>query len=125
MTESSIRDQLRATIFSSTNAEYKRIPYVYKGAQLELKQPNLEQVNQLWQIEGTTARAIYMLIALAYVPGTDIRVFEDTDQDNLIQMPYGAEMVRLTEIMTEFITGNSKESEKNLEATPSSIPSTH
>lgn len=116
----SVRDQLRAKVFSSENTVFKRKALTYKGAELEIKQPSLEEVTGMFDQPDSTSRAIYLLIHLAYIPGTDERVFEDTDFDTLKAMPYGPEMTDIQDMISEFFRGNAKEAEKNSEATPTS-----
>lgn len=118
------RDALRAKLFSSENARFKRVPLHFKGVDLEVQQPNLEQVAELWAQTSGNARAIFALVMLAYIPGTDTKVFEAEDFDVISAMPYGPEMTRVHEILGGFITGDLKEAEKNSEATPTSSTST-
>jgi len=118
------RDALRASIFSSENSRYKRTPLNFKGTDLEIKQPTLTQVAEMWTKETSTERALYLLINLAYIPGTDILVFEEGDIADIIAMPYGPEFTRINEILADFLNGNAKEAEKNSEATPTSTTST-
>lgn len=120
----STRDALRAKVFSSENTRFKREKLNFKGSELELQQPNLEQVAELWAQPNGTTRAIFALVKLGFIPGTDERLFEDEDFDNLIAMPYGPEMTRLHEILGNFLTGDIKEAEKNSVATPTSTTST-
>ena len=118
------RDELRAKVFSSENSEYKRLPLHFKGVDLEIKQPTLDQVSQLHSYETSKERAIYMLVTLGYIAGSEEHLFDDADFDQLAAQPYGPEHTQLNEIITKYLVGDIKEVEKNSDATPISTAST-
>lgn len=101
------RDTLRSRIFS---ARAKAKIVTYNGVEIEVRQPSLKSV-----IEGNDGdnkqATVRMLIENCFVPGTEEKIFEDTDYDSLLAMPFSSEWVAMSEAITE-LTGLKKEVDK-------------
>jgi hypothetical protein len=87
------RDALRAKIFG---AKPESTTIEFFGGQVELRQPKLEALMEMRRSNQEDALT-QMLINYAYVPGSDEHVFEDTDEESIKQIPFGADMQRLTQ----------------------------
>ena len=79
------RDQLRSKIFS----EKPKVLLIDldDGQQVEVRQPTVGALLDVVGIEDLKTRMARMLITSCYVPGTNERLFEDADQDSLMQLP--------------------------------------
>ena len=106
------RDDLRAKIFSSENSVCKRTSVQLNGVELEIKQPTVAEVMKLNEIEGTQSRVAHMLVTYAFVPGTDERVFDMGDIDQLSNMPYTPEMTEIQNVITKMLVGDVATAEK-------------
>lgn len=95
---SSARDELRAKIFGNTN-ERNVIPVTFFGADIELRQPALEDILRAQQIENREAAIIQTLVDYAYVPGTEEKAFEDGDAESFKKMPFGADFLRVSKAL--------------------------
>lgn len=104
----SIRDQIL-----STKAE-TRILSLF-GTEVELRQPDLREIMNYNSQEDRSAAAADMVIRYLYVPGTNVRIFEDSDVDAVLNLPFGPDMQRLQKAVNE-LTGTEaviQEAQKN------------
>jgi hypothetical protein len=97
------RDQIRQAILDS-KPETEKV--VFNGVLVELHQPSLEELlNVRAGAEDDNKRAVVsMIITYCYVPGTNMKVFEETDYDSLLSVPFGKGMSTLLEGFTK-LTG--------------------
>lgn len=84
------RNNIRSAIFSQ-KPRSKIIKVA--GADVELRQPLLGQLYAELEtdvVESTNKKSIVvkMLLDYCYVPGTDEKVFEDTDKEALMALPF-------------------------------------
>ena len=111
------RDRLRAKIFHSKNKRFERKLISLFGAEVEIRQPSLGMILNAKSHDDTKQAAIELLVSYCFVPGTDERVFEDTDQDVLLEMPFGDDMMRVNEAIGELTNIDIVGAEKNFETT--------
>lgn len=111
------REDLRNKIFS--NARPKSIEVEFFGVMIELRQPPMRQVLELQQLEDRSSAAAQMIVGYAYVPGTDERMFDVADVEQIALMPFGADLARVNQAITELtdINFQTKEAEGNSETT--------
>lgn len=90
----SARDELRAKIFAEENRKQKVVPLTFFGVEMELRQPTFAQTLDLRDDAGGDEQntAILILLNFAYVPGTNEKVFDPADYDQLVSMPMGRDM---------------------------------
>lgn len=86
------RDQVRAAIFSA-KGQQRVIPFL-GGTQIELRAPDLGSVLDARQamMDNPKEASAQTLVRYTYVPGTNERVFEDTDVDSILALPFGPEL---------------------------------
>ena len=96
------RDSLRSKLLSTHKPESRLITLF--GAEIELRQPQLQDVMKARETEDPADRAADMIIRYAYVPGTNERVFEEADKDTIVQWPFGGEFMELQKALTS-LTG--------------------
>lgn len=116
------RDAIRSAIFSGTNMKPKSKVIDFFGQSIEIKQLDLNTILDFRSGESTTKeRMVATIISYAFVPGTENRVFEEADKDNLLQMPFGPDFQRLQAAITELTSVDlgTKEATKNSKGTDS------
>lgn len=104
------RDELRAVLIGKTPLAKSEVIEVF-GVKLELRQPTLKSIMDAREIEDSATRAVSMIIKYAYVPGTDDLIFEDTDAELILRWPFGEDLLKLQETITE-LTGLDIETAK-------------
>lgn len=115
------RDKLRTAILSGRHA--KKLIVEAFGIELEIRQPSLGELLDLQDIPDTKGRIIASLINYCYIPGTKEKVFDTTDTDTLLGLPYDENYITLQDAITK-LTGVDMEEEKgNLENAPADITS--
>lgn len=106
--QSLTRDSVRAAIFSGKHQLKKKVIDFF-GTQIELRQSTLGSVLVSRDEGDTKAAVVRQLLENAYVPKTDIRVFEDSDADTLLNLPFGVDFIRITEALEELTGVNFRE----------------
>ena len=109
----SIRDEIRAKILSQENMRGKSVELKFFGADIELRQPSLGQIQQYMESGDNKISLIRMLLDYAYVPGTDERVFEAGDVEALSQLPFGEDMSKVAAAIEKFTSLVIGDAEKN------------
>ena len=105
------RDKMRAAIFATRERQRRLVNFF--GEDIEIRQPSLEDILGAREDadEGNMATGVIKtLLKYAFIPGTDERVFEDTDADQLLALPFGADFTRVSralEELTEVNFGNA------------------
>jgi len=105
------RDQIRAQIFGGAESKVQHRILTFFGAKIELRQPTLGAILAAQKNEDREAAVIDTLIENAFIPGTDIRVFEDTDGDQFKAMPFGKDFVAISEAIEEMSSVNFRDKE--------------
>lgn len=93
------RDKLRSKVFSEKPKA--TLIDLDDGQQIEVRQPTVGLLLDVIGIEDLKHRMAQMLIMSCYVPGTEDRVFEDADRDNLMLLPQGGAYQRLVDAIQE------------------------
>lgn len=88
------------------------------GFEIELRQPSLGDIMRARETEDPAARAADMIIKYAYVPGTNERVFDDADRDQILKWPFGKDLARLNTAIVELTGVDIEEAEKDLKTDP-------
>jgi hypothetical protein len=107
------REQIRSAIL--TQKPKSEIVEAF-GTKIEVRQRSLREVLARQHFEDQAKESASLIIASAYVPGTDVKVFDDTDLDVLVEVPMGSDFSRLVEAMNR-LTGSIESAEKNSEKT--------
>ena len=106
----SARDILRATIFD--NAQPKKEIIDFFGTKIELRQPALDRMES-FQGDDAKARLPKMIMELAYVPGTDEKIFEEADYDMIAGMPFSKDISAFMETFTTMTELSVEDKAKN------------
>lgn len=107
------RDALRALIFSAEKAKPKTVALNFFGADIELRQPSVGDIQKYMESESQTMSMVSVLIDYAYVPGTDEKVFDPADADTLKALPFNEDVRKATEAINTFTNVVLGDAEKN------------
>lgn len=107
------RDELRAAIFDSKSKQRKSKEIELFGQKVDIRQPTVGQVSKMANRTDNVSAIVQILIEYAYVPGTDDKVFEDSDRDSLMDMPTGKWLDDLNKAITELTGINVETDVKN------------
>lgn len=90
----SIKDEIRTAVFS---AQAKKKIITFFGKEVELRQMSTGTIMSLKESDDRKSAMVKSIILHCYVPGTNERLFDQTDEDALMDIPFGAEMIKLSE----------------------------
>lgn len=100
------RKTIRASIFSGKHKP-RGIIVDFFGTQIEIRQLRVADMAQLaLGMQNEQEAVIATLVHMAYVPGTEERVFDDADADSLKQLPNGPDMTRVAQALKELVDVN-------------------
>jgi len=98
------RNAIRAAIFASKKPMSKEV--LFFGQKIELRQPILEDILTAQSGEDRKSAIVDTLVKYAFVPGTDEHIFEDADGDAIMKLPFGQDMVNITNALEDLTTVN-------------------
>ena len=113
------RDTIRTKIFSGKNKHRKTKIIDFMGEDVEVRQPTVKQVQELAkEAKKEDSDAVLLsIMEYCYVPGTEDKVFEDADKDELLGLPVGEWLNNLNQAIEEMTGVDVRAAEKNLNAT--------
>lgn len=106
---------LKARMFSSKNKMLRSKIIKFFGEDIEIRQPTIGHMIKQTENELTDPmeRGLLVLMNFAFVPGTDERVFNDTDTESLAGLPYGEDFARAVEAFQMVTDTSVQAAEKN------------
>lgn len=113
------RDKIRKAIL---NAKPKSKIVTVFGVEVEIRQAKVGAVLKDSNTDEKMDRAtafVNLLIQFCYEPGTNNRVFDETDIETLKELPLGSELTALQTAVNELMGLNVEVERKNLEETTS------
>lgn len=120
MAEKAQRNDLRAAIFADKNKVAAKKVISLFGAEVEIRQPTLAQITKLGKASAANDKIppiVRIMIEYMYVPGTDDKIFEIADAEQLASMPSGKWLSDLNAAIEELTGVDVGEAEKNSEET--------
>lgn len=111
------RDEIRSILLGKT-PKAKSVEIEVYGVKLSLKQPRFGDIMTAREEQNPAKRAVELITQYAYVPGTEDRVFEDSDMEMILRWPFGEDLVRLQNAIAELTGLNIEEEEANLRKSP-------
>ena len=88
------------------------------GVDIELRQPTLGGILESQELESGKARATSMIIGYAYVPGTHELIFEDADNDMILNWPFDDDLTQIQLAIAELTGVDIAEAEEVLRGNP-------
>ena len=119
------RNALRAALVG-TKQKRKTVRVDAFGHEIELRQSTLKSVLDAIDSsdkEATKAQVINYLIENAYVPDTDLLLFEKGDEPQILDWPFGKEFVKVQEAMNDLMGIDITKAEKEVKKNPLPEPS--
>lgn len=87
------RDSIRAAVLATHKP--KSVLLEIFGTQIELRQPLMKEVMAAQEDDDRQRSIITILINQGYVPGTDEKVFDDADFEQLANLPFGGDILKI------------------------------
>lgn len=113
----SARDALRAKLLGQKKKPRVEIVKLF-GEDVELRQPTLDSILSARETESTKERSVDMIIQYAYVPGTDLLVFEEGDKPDILSWPFGDDLLRVQKAIVALTGIDISEADKTLKKDP-------
>ena len=103
---------LRSQFFKNKKV-IRRETYTFNGVKMEFVQPTVGDM--LNKQDSDTERAFFIraMIQHSVVPGTDEKVFDDSDYEALLELPADGDFQAFTKIVTSLMDLNVGEAAKN------------
>lgn len=102
---------MRNNIFAAAKRQKKIVPFF--GEEVEVWQPSMSDILQSDENASTAENAAMMLVKYTFIPGTRERVFEDTDVESILEMPFGTDLQTLQDTMNNMMGLDVKAEIKN------------
>ena len=119
------RNALRAALVGTKQVR-KTIRVMAFGHEIELRQSTLKSVlDSIDNSDGqaTKVQVVNYLIDNAYVPDTDLLLFEKGDEPQILDWPFGDEFVKVQEAMNTLMGIDITKAEKEIKDNPLDEPS--
>jgi len=112
------RDEMRTKLLGRHQIDAKLITVF--GVSVELRAPTLDEIvgNEKDVEKDSKQRATEMIIKYSYVPGTNERVFEDTDHAAILQWPFCKDLLDLQRAINVMAGLDSGKSTEELQKSP-------
>lgn len=110
---------IRDAIFADENRKPARRAVTLFGQKVEIKQPTLSQIAKLGQASADSKipPIVRIMIEYIYIPGSEEKVFDPGDAEQLAAMPSGKWLSDLNEAIEKLTGVDVKDAEKNSEET--------
>lgn len=96
----STRDAIRSKVLGETHKPKSKVVEFF-GTQVEIRQPTLGSIIEAQSSEDPKRGIIEILLNRTFVPGTDDRVFDDADEAVLRNLPFGEDLIRVSQALSE------------------------
>lgn len=102
------RSELRDAIFSSDRTKPQVRTVTFFGEELEIRQPDLRTILSISTASADNRQTaiVDMIIAYAYVPGSDDRVFDEADKNQILSLPFGTDYTELQKAISDLTNVN-------------------
>ncbi len=116
-TDDEIRNRYRTALVGNTPL-FKRKKLIFFDLEIELHQPSLDAIMGKIFEGGIKERMTDAIINYAYVPDTNIQIFEEADAPQILKWPFGADWKRMQDAITELLGLDITETEEELKSSP-------
>lgn len=115
-TSTNRRDTIRSKILASRKP--KSVIIDFFDTQIEIRQPTFGSVLSAQTREDRRSAVLNSLIENAYVPGTEDRVFTIEDEAELLLLPMGADLLRVSQALEDLSDVNFQNNTNTSGGTP-------
>jgi hypothetical protein len=102
------RDSIRAAILGTEHKPKTKVIEFF-GQQVELRQGTLGDILEARESEDRQGAVIRVLTERAFIPNTDVRIFEESDAEVLKKLPFGPDFIRVSNALEELTDVNFRE----------------
>ena len=81
------RDALRGRLMGAKKFRSERIKLF--GEDVEIRQPSVGQILDAQEFEDQKKALVNILVNYCFIPGTEEKIFEDTDEGAIMEWPVG------------------------------------
>jgi len=117
MAEKSQRDALRSKLLGNAPKAETKIVKLF-GQDVELRQPTLASILEAQDTEDIKKRSVDMIVRYAYVPGTNERIFEDSDAAVILEWPFNRDLVSMQKAIGDLTGVDISETEVKIKKDP-------
>ncbi len=111
MTETEQRNAIRGEFFKAKHFKKKII--TLQGVDMEIRQPTIGSILEFREEEDRKVALLRMMVVYCFIPGTNIKIFEDADFDAIMSQPFDDSVMRLSEAIEDLTGLDLKATEKN------------
>jgi hypothetical protein len=111
------KDDIRAAILGSAG-RYRRTKVSVNGVQVEIRQPSMAAMMAAEAQSTVQNLFLSILLNYAYVPDTDEKVFDDTDEEVLRQLGFSGDVQAVLDAFQEVTKISTKEAEQTFTTSP-------
>jgi len=111
------RDQLRAALIGKKHTVKSELVNLF-GVEVELRQPTLSGILDVRAEDDVEKRTTDVFINYAYVPGTDEKIFEDTDRAAILNWPFTEDLIEIQMIIARLTGVDISAAEEDLKLDP-------
>ncbi len=116
------RDQLRAALIGKKHVGKTALVTLF-GVDIEMHQPTLASILDSRNEDDDRRRTADVFINYAFVPGTNERIFEDTDTETILNWPFTDELLEVQKTIADLTGVDLGAVEEELKADPLEEPS--
>ena len=116
------RDELRAALIGKKHKGNTELVTLF-GVEIELRQPTLATILEARGEDDEKTRTTDVFINYSYVPGTDEKVFEDTDRETILNWPFNEDLIEVQVVIAKLTGVDLADIEEEIEGDPLDGPS--
>ncbi len=111
------RDELRTALIGKKHKGQTKIMALF-GVDIELRQPSLGDILKARDEDDIQKRTTDVFINYSFVPGTDERIFEDTDHAEILKWPFTKDLITVQEAIAELTGVDLGDAEDEIKSDP-------
>lgn len=116
---SELRNNLRASFFAAKPSS--KMVKLAGGFEVEVRQPTVGEGLEMAMMEDVKSRILRMFTDHVYVPGTDEKVFDDSDAEILMQQPNAGDYKAIQEAINELMDLNKETAKAGKNSAPTPV----
>ena len=117
-TDKELRDEYRKALVGNTPLAKSKVVTAF-DMDIEIRESTLGEVLKGNMFGGDTRDQVaQFLIGNAYIPGTDIQIFEAGDKEQILAWPFGKEFIKIQDAMNELMGIDIEAAQEELKADP-------
>lgn len=109
------RDELRKKFFSEKNTKVAPVELSWNGISFEWRRPTISQIQAARDAneDGSRNFIVDMIIGYSFIEGTDEKLFDESDYETVINMPFSGEFQEIVTKIGSSVNMNVEEKAKN------------